>query len=54
MMRQSLPALRGVALAALVLTTVTVGSLRDALVYVPNGAEVDHGATGTTATVPKK
>jgi hypothetical protein len=42
MMRQSLHALRGVVLAALIVTTVALGSLRDALVYAPNGAEVDH------------
>jgi hypothetical protein len=54
MMRQSLHALRGVALAALIATTVAVGSLRDALIYLPNGAEVDLGATGTIAPVPKK
>jgi hypothetical protein len=54
MMRHSLHALRGVALTALIVTTVAFGSLRDALVYAPNGAEVDHGATGTTATVPRQ
>jgi hypothetical protein len=41
-------ALRNVLFAGLVSTTVALGPLRDALVYVPNGAEVDHGATAST------
>ena len=54
MMRQSLHKLRGVAFIALVGTTLALGPLRDALVYAPNGAEVDRGDPGTTATVPKQ
>jgi hypothetical protein len=52
--RQSLHALRGVALVALILATLALGSLREALIYAPNGAEVDRGDPGTTATVPKQ
>jgi hypothetical protein len=52
--QSSFRALRGVASAALILATVAFGSLRDALVYVPNGAEVDAGDPGTTATLPKQ
>jgi len=47
--RQSrLHALRGIALTALLGITVAFGSLRDALIYAPNGAEVDFGTTGST------
>jgi hypothetical protein len=46
--RQSLHALRGIACAALIGITLAFGSLRDALIYAPNGAEVDVGATGST------
>ena len=46
--------LRGVAFAALILTAFVLGSLRDALVYAPNGAEVDVGDPGTTAAVPRR
>lgn len=45
--------LRNVLFAGLVGTTVAFGPLRDALVYAPNGAEVDHGVTAS-ATVPRK
>jgi hypothetical protein len=45
-------ALRNVLLTALVGVTVALGPLRDALVYAPNGAEVDHAGTGS-ATVQK-
>jgi hypothetical protein len=51
--RQSSDALRG-AFAALLGITVAFGSLRDALIYAPNGAEVDFGATGSTPTPPKE
>jgi hypothetical protein len=50
--QSSFHALRGVACAALILTAIALGSLRDALVYAPNGAEVDD--PGTTATLPKR
>ena len=50
----SLSALRGMTFAALIGTTLALGSLRDALVYAPNGAEVDHGATASATTVPKQ
>ena len=52
--RQSSHALRGIALTALLGITVAFGSLRDALVYAPNGAEVDLGTTGSTPTPPKQ
>ena len=47
-------ALRNTLFAALVGTTVAFGPLRDALVYSPNGAEMDHGATGNAATPPRQ
>jgi len=46
--RQSLHVLRGIASVALIGTTLALGGLRDALVYAPNGAEVDYGATAST------
>ena len=46
--------LGNVLFAGLVGTTVAFGSLRDALVYAPNGAEVDHIATGSAATAPRR
>ena len=49
--QSSFQALRGVLFAGLVAATAALGPLRDALVYAPNGAEVDHGATGSTTTV---
>jgi hypothetical protein len=51
---QSFHALRGVALAALIGTTLAFGPLRDALIYAPNGAEVDFGTTASTPTLPKE
>jgi len=50
----SLPALRAMAFAALIGTTVALGSLHDALVYAPNGAEMDFGSTARTPTAPKQ
>jgi hypothetical protein len=47
-------ALRNVIHAALVGITVGLGPLRDALVYAPNGAEMDPGATGSTTAVAKQ
>ena len=47
-------ALRNILYAALVGTVAALGPLRDALVYAPNGAEVDHGASGSTAPPPKQ
>jgi len=41
--------MRGIVLAAAIGTTVALGPLRDALVYAPNGAEVDAGASETGA-----
>jgi hypothetical protein len=52
--QSSFHTLRGVAFAALIVTTVALGSLRDVLVFAPNGAEVDSRDPGTTATVPKQ
>ena len=46
-------ALRGTTLAALIGTTLALGALRDALVYAPNGAEVDYDTTATTAPPPR-
>ena len=45
---------RGMTLVALIGTTLALGSLRDALVYAPNGAEVDYGATASTTTTPTR
>ena len=47
-------ALRNVLFAALVGTTVAFGPLRDALVNAPNGAEVDHGATGSAPVIRRE
>jgi hypothetical protein len=47
-------AARGTTVAALIGATLALGTLHDALVYAPNGAEVDHGSTASTATVPKQ
>ena len=49
-----LPALRGAALAALIVTTFAFNTLRDALVYAPNGAEIESGASAATATVKER
>ena len=52
-MRARQSSLRAFVFVALIATTTALGSLRDALVYAPNGAEVDYGATGSTTTAPK-
>ena len=44
----------GTTLVVLIGTTLALGSLRDALINAPNGAEVELGDPGTTATVPKQ
>jgi hypothetical protein len=53
-MRGHQSSLQALVLLALVGTTLALGPLRDALVYAPNGAEVDHGATGSAAAAPKQ
>lgn len=52
-MRARQSSLHALAFLMLIGTTVALGPVRDALIYAPNGAEVDHGATGST-TVPKQ
>jgi hypothetical protein len=40
--------------AALIGITIALGSLHDALVYAPNGAEVDAGTTASASTTPRR
>jgi hypothetical protein len=49
-------AARGVTLAAVVGGTLALGTVRDALVYAPNGADADLGAppAATTATASER
>jgi len=53
-MRGRQSSLQALVFLALIGTTVALGPVRDALVYAPNGAEVDHGATGSAAVAPKQ
>jgi hypothetical protein len=53
-MRGRQSSLQALVFLALIGITVALGPLRDSLVYAPNGAEVDHGATGSAATPPKQ
>jgi hypothetical protein len=46
-------AARQMTLVALIGTTLALGTLRDALVYAPNGAEVESGHPAVAATVPR-
>jgi hypothetical protein len=48
--QSSLHALRSMTIAALIGTTIALGSLHDALIYAPNGADVDSGTTASTAS----
>jgi hypothetical protein len=53
--RLSFPAaVRGATLAAVIGATFALGSLRDALVYAPNGADADLGAPSAATAAPNK